>query len=70
MTGLLIIVLISLLGGMYTAYNEHVSDRDKYFATHETGWIDCCIWRLLGALKICFVLTLIGGVLRLYFMLG
>ena len=70
MTGLLIIVLIAFGAGMYTAYTEHIRERDKYFATYETGWIDRCMWRLVGAFKILFCLAVLGGILRLYFMIG
>lgn len=70
MTGLLIIVLIAFVAGMYVAYTEHIRDRDKYFATYETGWWDRCMWCFVGTLKVLFCLTAIGGLLRLYFMLG
>lgn len=55
---------------MYTAYTEHIRERDKYFTTYETGWIDRCMWRLVGAFKVLFCLAVLGGILRLYFMIG
>lgn len=69
-TTLFVLMAIAFCLGCTVGYFEHIEDRSKYFATHDTDWFDRFAWRLMGFVKIVFCLAILGGIIRLYFMLG
>lgn len=71
MTGILFTLLVLVFFmGCIQAYNEHVSDKHDFFECRETNKFDRFMWRMMAVLKVLFALCVLGGILRLYFIIG